>query len=28
VEMIQEIERGSRKQAPENLGLTLKRAGV
>jgi 2-dehydropantoate 2-reductase len=28
VEMIHEIERGSRKQAPENLGLTLKRAGV
>ena len=28
VEMIHEIERGARKQAPENLGLTLKRAGI
>ena len=28
VETIHEIERGARKQAPENLGLTLKRAGV
>jgi 2-dehydropantoate 2-reductase len=28
IEMIHEIERGARKQAPENLGLTLKRAGV
>jgi 2-dehydropantoate 2-reductase len=28
IEMIHEIERGARKQAPENIGLTLKRAGV
>jgi 2-dehydropantoate 2-reductase len=28
VEMIHEIERGARKQAPENIGLTLTRAGV
>ena len=28
VEMIHEIERGARKQTPENLGLTLKRAGI
>ncbi|HXJ81008.1 MAG TPA: ketopantoate reductase C-terminal domain-containing protein [Candidatus Methylomirabilis sp.] len=28
VEMIHEIERGARKPAPENLGLTLKRAGI
>jgi 2-dehydropantoate 2-reductase len=28
IEMIHEIERGTRKQAPENIGLTLKRAKV
>ena len=28
IEMIHEIERGARKQAPENIGMTLKRAGV
>jgi len=28
IEMIHEIERGARKQAPENIGLTLTRAGV
>ena len=28
VDVIHEVERGARKQAPENIGLTLKRAGV
>jgi len=25
---VREIDRGQRKQSPENIGLTLKRAGV
>jgi 2-dehydropantoate 2-reductase len=28
VETVREIDRGRRKQAPENIGLTLQRAGV
>src|SRR5919108_476324 len=28
VEMVREIDRGQRKQSPENIGVTLKRAGV
>jgi 2-dehydropantoate 2-reductase len=28
IEMIHEVERGSRKQAPENIGVVLKHAGV
>ena len=28
VETVREVDRGQRKQAPENIGLTLKRAGV
>ena len=28
VETVREIDRGQRKQAAENVGLTLKRAGV
>jgi 2-dehydropantoate 2-reductase len=28
VETMHEVERGQRKQAPENIGVTLKRAGL
>jgi hypothetical protein len=28
VETVREIDRGQRKQSPENIGLSLKRAGV
>ena len=28
VETVREIDRGQRKQAPENIGVALKRAGV
>jgi hypothetical protein len=28
VDVVHEIERGERKPAPENIGLTLRRAGI